>query len=144
MKSIFFFFFKCNGCHSCQAACCDINYDSNDPSAVFIINMLKYVNPKNGFVKLVANGCRHCDPAPCIQYCPNKAIKRNQQNRVVIDKKICTNCQVCLKHCPYQAIIYHNQQVYKCHGCCSDLISNQVPACIRNCPLGAIIIQNYD
>lgn len=68
---------------------------------------------------LVTEACRGCLARPCTLKCPRKAIaQENGQAR--IDHTKCVNCGLCLKACPYHAII-------------------RVPIpCEESCPVGAI------
>lgn len=68
---------------------------------------------------LVTEACRGCLARPCTLVCPRKAItQENGQAR--IDHTKCVNCGLCLKACPYHAII-------------------RVPIpCEESCPVGAI------
>jgi len=67
----------------------------------------------------VTNVCRGCVARPCTVKCPKQAIQIvNGQAR--IDEEKCVNCGLCLKVCPYHAIVY-------------------VPIpCEEACPVGAI------
>ncbi len=53
----------------------------------------------------VTNACRGCVARPCIVNCPKGAIEiKDGQAR--IDSEKCVNCGLCMKVCPYHAIIY--------------------------------------
>ncbi|KMQ50070.1 Fe-only hydrogenase, catalytic subunit HfsD [Chitinispirillum alkaliphilum] len=68
----------------------------------------------------VTNACRGCMARPCILNCPKKAITMGDKGQALIDSSKCVNCGICLKACPYHAII-------------------RVPIpCEEACPAGAI------
>jgi len=68
---------------------------------------------------VVTNMCRGCVARPCSVNCPKNAI-HFENGRAEIDHKLCVNCGLCQKVCPFHAIIY-----------------TPVP-CEESCPVGAI------
>ncbi len=68
---------------------------------------------------VVTNVCRGCFARPCMINCPKKAITM-VDGQAKIDPEKCVNCGLCMKACPYHAIIF-------------------VPVpCEEACPVGAI------
>lgn len=68
---------------------------------------------------VVTNMCRGCVARPCMMGCNKEAIKfENGQAHIIPEK--CVNCGLCLKNCPFHAIVYM-----------------PVP-CEESCPVGAI------
>lgn len=68
---------------------------------------------------VVTNVCRGCFARPCMMNCPKKAISMHD-GQAKIDPAKCVNCGLCMKACPYHAVIY-------------------VPVpCEESCPVGAI------
>lgn len=65
--------------------------------------------------------CRHCIQHNCINKCPKNAISV-QGNRAVIDRDYCIECGLCVKACPFSAII------------------EVVRPCIKACPANAISV----
>lgn len=67
----------------------------------------------------ITNACRGCMARPCTLNCPRDAI-RMEKGKAVIDTERCINCGICLKVCPYHAVV-------------------RVPVpCEEACPVGAI------
>ena len=68
---------------------------------------------------IVTNVCRNCVARPCMTNCPKDAISKIGE-QAVIDPERCINCGICLKVCPFHAIVF-------------------VPVpCEEACPVGAI------
>ncbi len=68
---------------------------------------------------VVTDACRGCFARPCIVNCPKDAITM-RNGKAYIDPDKCVRCGLCLKVCPYHAIVY-------------------VPIpCEEACPVGAI------
>ncbi len=69
----------------------------------------------------ITNACRGCMARPCTLNCPKKAIVIGDKGQALIDSSKCVNCGICMKVCPYHAII-------------------RIPVpCEEACPTGAII-----
>ncbi|MBT8762979.1 monomeric [FeFe] hydrogenase [Desulfohalobiaceae bacterium Ax17] len=67
----------------------------------------------------VTNACRSCVARPCLINCRKNAITM-VDGKAKIDSETCVNCGICMKVCPYHAIIY-------------------IPIpCEETCPVGAI------
>ncbi len=68
---------------------------------------------------VVTNMCRGCLARPCMANCAKKAIEFSN-GQAHIDHTKCVNCGLCMKNCPYHAIVY-------------------IPVpCEESCPVGAI------
>lgn len=53
----------------------------------------------------VTNLCRGCEGRPCVMNCPKGAISF-AGGKANISTEVCVSCGLCLKVCPYHAIIY--------------------------------------
>ena len=98
----------------------------------------------------VTNACRGCMARPCTLNCPKDAISVIN-GRAVIDREKCVNCGICLKVCPYHAIV---RMPIPCEEACPvgaiDKDQNgieridhekciQCGQCQQACPFGAVM-----
>lgn len=99
---------------------------------------------------VVTNMCRGCVGRPCMINCNKDAIKfENGQAHIMSDK--CVNCGLCMKNCPFHAIVY---MPVPCEEACPvGAISKDEKGkehidpnkciycgrCISACPFGAVI-----
>ncbi len=98
----------------------------------------------------VTNICQNCVARPCMLNCPKNAIALDER-KARIDPNACVNCGICMKVCPFHAIIYvpvpceaacpvgaihkdeHGREDIDYHKCifCGK--------CTRECPFGAVM-----
>jgi Fe-S-cluster-containing hydrogenase component 2 len=77
--------------------------------------------------------CEQCDPAPCKNVCPTKAIARDAKTcALLVDPDKCIDCKECIWACPFGAITIRKGIAVKC-----DLCDGQ-PECAKVCIPGAI------
>ncbi|OGR11595.1 MAG: hypothetical protein A2097_08455 [Desulfobacula sp. GWF2_41_7] len=79
--------------------------------------------------------CKQCENPPCLATCPKEAIYRDDNlNRVLIDRKKCVGCSMCVSACPFGAMKLDKLKAksYKC-----DLCSGE-PECVKVCKPAAI------
>jgi tetrathionate reductase subunit B len=141
----------CNGCHNCQVACKD-EHVANDwtpiakpqPDTGQFWN--KVINLERGTVPKVQvtyhhTICQHCQEAPCIAACKAGAIYRRPDGIVIIDPEKCRGNQLCLEACPYENVIYFNDDLNIAQKCtfCAHLIDRgwSETRCSDACPTGA-------
>jgi Fe-S-cluster-containing dehydrogenase component len=141
----------CNGCHNCQVACKD-EHVGNDWSPIArpqpdtgqfwnkVINLERGTVPKVQ-VTYHHSICQHCEDAPCLEACPQKAIYRRKDGIVIIDPDKCRGNQLCLEACPYENVIYFNSDLNIAQKCtfCAHLIDRgwTETRCSDACPTGA-------
>lgn len=146
---------KCIGCGNCLTVC-PTNAIINEPTSyghgATLKNILKVINGKVSDLNI----CHQCTDAPCIQACPEKILKKNEDGITILDYdlseddiekykdvlKICQNCKdtPCIEACPYNHIvivpIFIRSQKFavpiKCDQCKGD------PECIKVCPTKAL------
>src|SRR4030042_920519 len=141
----------CNGCYNCQIACKDEHvgndwtpYAKPQPDTgqfwTKVEEIIRGTVPK---VKMayMHSICQHCDDAPCIKACPEKAIyKRDKDGIVIIDPTKCKGSRLCVDACPY-GVIYFNWDLNIAQKCtfCAHLIDKgwKDTRCSDACPTGA-------
>jgi tetrathionate reductase subunit B len=142
---------KCNGCHNCQIACKD-EHVGNDwtpyakPQPIIGQFWTKVIDTTRGTVPKVKVNymhsiCQHCDEAPCIPACPQKAIYKREDGIVIIHPQKCAGSRNCIDACPYQ-VIYFNRDLNISQKCtfCAHLLDKgwKEPRCVDVCPTGAL------
>ncbi len=141
----------CNGCHNCQVACKD-EHVGNDWSPIAKPQpdtgqfWNKVIDLERGSVPKVQvtyhhSMCQHCEEAPCIAACNAGAIYRRPDGIVIIDPLRCRGNQMCLAACPYENVIFFNDDLgiaQKCTFCAHLLDAGWTETrCSDACPTGA-------
>ena len=128
MKYLKFFPEKCDGEVICEKVCSATFFKKEDKEFSAI-----QIDKIDG--KYVMNACNQC--GECIQICPVKAISRNKMGTVVIDKKLCVGCFMCVGFCPTISMrrAADLREPFKCISC---------GACVRACPNGALAFEESD
>ncbi len=120
---------KCNGgrnCnHECEAACAAKVIKSNDPATAALHIT---AGADGGAAAVICNQC-----GDCVVVCSTDALKRNKLGVVLLDKKICVGCYMCIGFCEQFAFqrIPGRMEPNKCIAC---------GICVKACPLNALTI----
>ncbi len=142
---------KCTGCMLCSIACKDEHVGTAYPpwtkpqpdTGQFWINVESLERGKIPRVRMsyLPILCQNCENAPCIEACPDAAIKTRADGLVWIDPEPCTGCGDCPAACPY-GVIYFNDDLgiaQKCTGCAHRVDEGEAPRCVDACPHDAIL-----
>lgn len=98
----------------------------------------------------VTDGCQGCLEHPCKEVCPKKCITI-ENGRSVIDQEKCVRCGMCMKACPYNAIIKQERPCVKAcgigaigedeygHAKIDQDKCVQCGMCLSSCPFAAIV-----
>ncbi|MBI5056719.1 MAG: molybdopterin-dependent oxidoreductase [Nitrospirae bacterium] len=125
---------RCIGCYACQVTC---KAEYGLPFGTFRCRVETYQSGTFPDIKKVflPRLCNHCDKAPCIEECKEKALFKNQDGVVVLNKLNCTGCQMCGEKCPYNAIDINTLtgQSEKCDFCYERIIKGLQPVCVQSC-----------
>lgn len=153
---------RCIGCDACTVACKQENGTPLDTFFARVLNVETgtYPNVKRLYIPVL---CNHCEDAPCLKACPNKAIFRRQDGIVLLDQDRCRGTGACVSACPYGNIILHRHDegwylnddepyerdfvkprlregvARKCTYCAHRVDEGLKPACVVACPTTARI-----
>jgi formate dehydrogenase iron-sulfur subunit len=128
MKRLFVDLDRCIGCGSCAAACARV---------LGGVSSIRYARLGSGVE--IPSVCRHCSEAPCLNACPTKAIRRDDNGIVERDTMLCVGCRSCVLACPFGALAdeFRNHAAVKCNLCAARVERGLLPACVATCSSGA-------
>jgi Fe-S-cluster-containing hydrogenase component 2 len=114
----------CQGARVCETACAQTWFRTEDPEYSCI-----RLREQGG--QRTLNVCNQC--GECIEVCPVRAISRNKMGVVVIDRKICVGCFMCVGFCPSLSMrrASGQREPFKCVAC---------GKCAKSCPHVALAI----
>jgi Fe-S-cluster-containing hydrogenase component 2 len=114
---------KCDGELSCEKACSQVHFKTDEGGDKSAIRIIK---DGNSFKMHV---CDH--RGLCLDMCPVGALTRKKNGTVILNKELCIGCQACVAFCPIGAMRKSDVRVepFKCISCGS---------CVRACPNGAL------
>ena len=112
---------NCN--HECEKACAEKVFKFDDPSRAAL--HIRELADGSGQAIL----CDQC--GDCMEICPSNALTRNRLGVVMINKKICVGCYMCIAWCDNDAFERAPGWVepYKCTSC---------GICVKACPHAAL------
>ncbi len=134
---------RCTGCHSCSISC---KTEHEVPLGSFRTRVHYVPKPDSLQIAYVPLLCMHCQDAPCIPACPNQALVKLDDQRVVVDQDTCDGSKDCVSACPYDAIAIHPQtnKAEKCDFCEHRTAAGLEPACVEACPTTALRFGDLD
>lgn len=131
---------KCIGCYACQVTC---KAEYNIPFGTFRCRVETHRSGNYPDIKkfFLPRLCNHCDIAPCIEECKEKALYKNQDGVVVSNSSNCTGCNMCIEKCPYNAIEINpvTGKSEKCDFCYERTAKELLPVCVQSCMGKAIL-----
>ena len=148
MTQIGFYFdqSRCTGCFTCSVACKDWH---DIPAGA--INWIRINSIERGkfpklFLTYLTIACNHCADPPCMKACPTSAIKKREEDGiVVVDREKCVGKDECgfkcLKVCPWDAPQFSdelNSKMEKCDLCLDRLEKGEQTICVEACPMYAL------
>jgi carbon-monoxide dehydrogenase iron sulfur subunit len=122
---------KCNGGAACQRECetaCATTFFKTPNPAFSAIRLLPVAK---GAEELRINVCDQC--GECVALCPTEALRATKLGIVLVDKRTCVGCLMCIGGCPTLSMrqVPETPLVFKCTSCA---------ACVKVCPTGALSI----
>jgi tetrathionate reductase subunit B len=124
---------RCTGCQACVVSC-----KAQSRSAENKFNTtVREVAGEDGRFHFEPALCNHCDPAPCVAVCPQKAAVKLENGIVVTDWDRCTSDGACVRACPHGARYLDprfDNRADKCDFCLDRLKKGLQPACVESCP----------
>ncbi|MGC8805203.1 MAG: 4Fe-4S dicluster domain-containing protein [Candidatus Ratteibacteria bacterium] len=130
MKKLFIDYEICNRCSECVVKCSYIFHPVN--------NGITALREEIAFLF----ACRRCDDYPCVNACPNNALKR--ENGIIRRSNfLCISCKSCALACPFGTIPIDILQYLteRCDICMGNRLNEQDRfVCVKSCPYGALKI----
>ncbi len=130
MNVVFVEIDRCIACLSCERACL---FRQAERDGSWSPNI--FVTVDMGRRRIYAGTCLQCETALCMEVCPVNALTRDPEtDAVVVDKKMCLGCGMCVTACPFGYILLDEsrRKATKCDLCGGN------PKCVQMCMAGAL------
>ena len=130
---------RCIGCEACTIACKIENNSTDYWIKVETQGGAVKDTPTGNFPNLTMDFlpklCNHCENPPCVDSCPEAAIQQRDDGIVILEQELCTGCQSCLTACPYNIIVFddENNLAGKCNFCFHRVDQGLEPFCVICC-----------
>jgi len=134
---------RCTGCQACVLAC-QMEHGWQVTGGIRIESTEHRARTRTGFpdarTLYLPVTCMQCDPAPCLESCPEQAFSRRSDGIIVLDEGKCSGCGLCLDSCPYGALVEipGDGKVWKCDLCATRIEEGIEPFCVTCCGMNAI------
>lgn len=132
---------RCVNCKACEVAC---RAEWNTPlgfSRNWVRETMAILDDGIPRMSLISGRCQHCDDAPCVSYCPSGASYKRADGIVLVDRDICSGCEMCVAVCPFDARFKSpvDDKISKCTFCQPRIDAGEQPACVEVCFNKALI-----
>ncbi len=132
---------RCVNCKACEVAC---RAEWNTPLGFnrnWVRETISVSSDGVPRMSLVSGRCQHCDDAPCVSNCPSGASYEREDGIVLVDREICSGCEMCVEVCPYDARFKNplDDKISKCTFCQPRIDAGEQPACVEVCFNKALI-----
>lgn len=130
---------RCIGCEACTIACKIENNTTDYWIKIETQGGAVKDTPRGNFPNLTMDFlpklCNHCENPPCVDSCPEDALKKRDDGIVVLDQLLCTGCKSCLTACPYNIIVFDDNSnlAGKCNFCAHRVDQGLEPFCVICC-----------
>ena len=134
---------NCIQCRACEVACKSWRDVEAGVSLRSIVNLYEGEYPVIKH-RASSQACVHCEEPLCIETCPAEAIaKDGETGLVLVDRELCSGCQLCLESCPFNAPQFGADGKMQICDLCHDRLDlhTTAPPCVSTCPTGALVLQ---
>ena len=142
---------RCTNCFTCVVACKDWHNVLAGPASWMRVKTIEEGQYPNLRVSFLVHCCYHCAAPGCVEVCPAQAIKKREDNGIVlVDREACLgkdSCGLCSQACPYGAPQFgaeENAKMQKCDLCIKRLLTGLKPICVAACPMRALDVGPID
>ena len=117
---------ECTECKACLLKCSFVKESEYNPAKARLDISGKW--PEFPELKI----CRQCKKPACVEVCPEDALTQQEDRVIKVDYDLCTECGVCVKACPFDAVMTLDGKIFICDTC-----DGEYP-CTRVCSTEAI------
>ena len=136
---------RCTNCFTCIVACKDWHHVPAGPASWIRVKTLEEGRYPDLQLSFLVQCCYHCAKPSCLEACPVQAIRKREDNGlVVVDAEACIGkdrCGLCSQACPYDAPQFgaeENAKMQKCDLCLERLLQGLKTICVAACPMRAL------